>query len=461
VIAAGQILLALADTFSDFGIGIGLLRAKSVDRKTEQSAMTVVLLSSAAFASLIALSSHAFSALLRIPEVEGIMPWLALAFFLQSSSGPMIQLMFRFGRFREVSLIQLGSAIGYAVAAILLAALGFGYWAIVAASLVQSLLQFLLLFARYPVLPTLRVDPERLRPILHFGIGVLTAQALNSVARRADNFMAGRFLGAAALGLYSRAYALMDLANQLPGVIFGRVFMPHFARRAHNDAEREQGVKQFYMSHLAAAAIMLPATIVTVLVADEIVEILLGGGWQAAAPVLRILGFGLALRLGYKVSSTVVLAFGASWPVAFRELVFAVLVLVGSYLGSAYGLKGIAAAVLVALVWQFVAHSSLALGTIGGRWADLWRALSPLLPATVLSAIAGSSAKWATGHIGEPWLPVLVVSAAVGSTFVATLWLFRRNYYIAALVRIATKTIFRARRQPIVGTQFPGGAGAD
>jgi PST family polysaccharide transporter len=446
VIAAAQILLALADTFSDFGIGLGLLRAKTVDRETERSAMSVVLISTALLAGVIALSSHAFATLLRIPEVEAILPWLALAFFLQSSSGPMIQLMFRNGRFREVSLIQLvTNGIFYACVSVALAALGWGYWAIVAGSVAQSLSQFLLLFALHPITPTLRLHREKLRPILHFGLGILAGHVLNTVARRADNAIAGRFLGAGGLGLYSRAYAIMDLANQLPGVIFGRVFMPHFARKAHSEAERERSVEQFYLSHVAAAAIMLPATVVTVLLAHEIIAILLGNGWEAAAPVLQILGLGLVLRLGYKVSSTVVLAYGDSWKVAAREGVYAAMVLVGAYVGSSYGLEGIAAAVLLALLWQFAAHSNLAFETIGGSWSGLGRALSPVVLATAAGAITGSGADIALGHQTQPWLPMIVVGGAVAAGYLAILWLFLRSHYVAAVIKLPSKMIPKPR----------------
>ena len=437
VVAAAQIIFAIAETFVDFGIGIGLLRAKTLDEKTERSAMTIVLASSAAIAALIALGSGPLASFLGIAQVEAVLPWIALIFLFQGATGPPVQLMFRDGRFREVSMVQLvGSAFGHAAVSIVLALLGWGYWAIVAGMLAYAVLQLALCFWLRPVWPTLRPDWGRLRPIVHFGIGVLASMLLGKIARRADNWVAGRFLGAAALGFYSRAYSLMDLANQLPGVVMTRVMIPHFARHAHAGDRRRIAIQQFYVTHVAAAALTLPASVAMVLLAPEIVAILLGETWQPAAVALSVLGAGLYFRLAYKVSGSIVLAYGRAWRSALQQATYAILVLGGALYGVRFGIEGIAWAVLAALTWQFLALTNLALASIGGSWRGLTAALLPVLIPAAVGTAAGVGAHALLDGTENPWLRLIVIGLAIGLPFLAGLWLQRRNWQIAALTRV-------------------------
>jgi PST family polysaccharide transporter len=186
----------------------------------------------------------------------------------------------------------------------------------------------------------------------------------------------------------------------------------------------------------------LPASVATVLLAPDIIGILLGARWGAAAPVLAILGIGVFLRLAYKVSSTVVLAYGASWRSALREGVYATLVVGGSILGMRDGLTGIAWAVLLALAWQFWAQTQLALTIIGGKWASLAAALVPLFLATAAAATGGVLADALLGPLAGHWARLIVVGAAIGAPYCLCLWLLRQTETVASLVRAST-TLFR------------------
>jgi PST family polysaccharide transporter len=437
VMAAAQIVLALGQTFVDLGIGVGLLQAKSLDRRTERSAVTVVIASSAAIALVIAVFAAPFAAFIGIAEVRAVLPWLALTFLLQGATGPIVQLMFRESRFREVSLVQLFSnAAGYAAVSIVLAYLGWGYWSLVAGAVASAVLQFLMLFRLRPISPTLKPDWRGLRPIVGFGAGVLVGSILNTLARRSDNWVAGRFLGAASLGFYSRAYSLMDLANELPGVLMTRVLLPHFARHAHAEDRRKAALDQFYMSHVAAGALTLPAAAATVILAPEIVAILLGKGWEPAAPVLSVLGAGIYFRLSFKVSSTVVLAYGRSWRQAVQQAIYAIMVVAGSLYGMRYGLTGIAWAVLAALAWQFWAQTDLALRTIRGSWAALFKALVPVFVAGAAAAAGGIAGDLLLSEHASPWLRLIALGSAIALPYAGTLLLFHNSYQVRTLVRL-------------------------
>jgi PST family polysaccharide transporter len=206
-------------------------------------------------------------------------------------------------------------------------------------------------------------------------------------------------------------------------------------------------IDQFYMSHVAAAALTLPAAVATVILAPEIVLILLGRGWEPAAPALSALGAGVYFRLSFKVSSTIVLAYGRSWRQAVQQAIYAIMVVGGSLFGMRYGLTGIALAVLAALAWQFWAQTDLALRTIRGSWAALLKTLVPVLIAGAAAAAGGFAGELLLSPGAGPWLRLVVIGSAIALPYAAALWLFHNSYQIRALVRLFAAVFDTTPRQ--------------
>ena len=83
--------------------------------------------------------------------------------------------------------------------------------ALVAASLLQGLIAATVSLAlgRHSLRPLLA--PAETRELLNFGFGVLLNRTVVYASYNGDNFVVGRWLGPAALGLYTRAFQLMML----------------------------------------------------------------------------------------------------------------------------------------------------------------------------------------------------------------------------------------------------------
>ena len=71
---------------------------------------------------------------------------------------------------------------------------------------------------------------QELGDLLHFGVGASVSGLVNHAALNADNFVVGRWLGAAALGMHSRAYNLMNLPYTYSAVVLSSILFPAFAQ---------------------------------------------------------------------------------------------------------------------------------------------------------------------------------------------------------------------------------------
>jgi O-antigen/teichoic acid export membrane protein len=84
------------------------------------------------------------------------------------------------------------------------------------------------------------------------------------------------------------------------------------------------------------------------------VKIIFGNNWIDVTPILQILALGLYFRIGYKINSEIVKAKGMVFNNAFIQLIYAILVIAGCYVGQFYGINGISFGILSALIINFI-----------------------------------------------------------------------------------------------------------
>jgi O-antigen/teichoic acid export membrane protein len=292
-----------------------------------------------------------------------------------------------------------------------LALQGKGVWALVSAQLAFTATNtVLLLIGRRPLVA---VWPERqaFRELVHFGGGVTLARIANFFALQGDNLVVGRYLGPVALGFYGRAYQLMAAPSATLGEILDLVLFPAMAS-VQGEAQR---LALAYRKGVSLIALLvLPASVLLFGLAPELVAVLLGPNWTAVVVPLQILAAGMLFRTSYKMSDVASRATGAVYPRAWRQGLYAVLVIGGSWIGARWGLEGVAAGVLFALTVNFLAMAELSLRVIQMSWGTLIRAH---LPALWLSLACGLVLWGVLEPLREWQVPALLrLIAATGVT---------------------------------------------
>ena len=320
-------------------------------------------------------------------------------------------------RFKLVSVIQLSTYAAFGIVSVVAAALNAGVWALVAGYMARSVVEALLVLECQPHSKRLRLDRTALRDLLSFGGGTTASQIANYCALQGDNFVVGRLLGASSLGIYGRSYSLMAMPANLVGSTADTVLFPAMAK-VQDDPERL--ATAFCRSMAMTALIGLPVSALTFVLAPEIVSVVLGDQWNNVTSVLRILSLGVFFRMGYKFGGSVARARGRVFQIAWRQCVYAAAVVGGAWLGAwLLDLRGVAYAVLVALVLIFVLLMDLALRVTRVSCGALVRLhVPPLLLACVIFMVAEFTA-WALRQLGAPDLVTLIVVSGA-SLLVAT-----------------------------------------
>lgn len=369
VIAAAMLVTNIGERVSQIGVSRVLVQRLNLEQDVIRSAFAIALWTGVLATAAVFLAAPLFSLLFRIDNLDPYIEFLALTLLLNNLAAIPAALLQRDRRFRALGLIGLASyVLGFGLVALPMAIMGFGAWSLAAAEMVQVASRALALFvARRPAM-RLWPDWPVSRALLNVGSGFSAGQVGNFVATQVDYLIVGRWLGAEALGFYNRAYQFLMLPTQLLGAAISVVLFPSLAA-IQDQPER---VARAYLRALGTIAMFaFPASGVLIIIAPEFVRLVLGSEWSAMTVPFQILISTLLFRTSYKISDSATLAMGSMYQRAWRQWIYAAAVAAGAYVGTHWGISGVAVGVGAAVVLNFTLMlmlarrvTSLALGPI-------------------------------------------------------------------------------------------------
>jgi O-antigen/teichoic acid export membrane protein len=387
IVAAALVIASFSTIFAQLGVNQAVIQRRDLEDGVSATAFIVSMTLALLLTATLVAAAPLVEAQLQLPGLSPVLKALAATFVLRALGATGEALLLRDRRFRAVAIIELSSyALGYAIVGVALAAAGAGLWALVAAQLVQGATRSGLTLAlrRHGLRPDL--SRAGLTGLLRFGGGHSLGRIANFVALQADNLVVARGLGAAALGIYSRAYQMMGLPAALLGSAIDRVLFPTMARQQGDIA----ALRASYLRGLSLIALLtLPTGFVLSAAAGEIVRLLLGSGWEGVVAPFQIFALTMAFRVSDRLSAVVTRALGVVYRRALVQSLYAVAVIGAAIAGLPYGVYGVALGVACALAMNHVVSTLLALHVLGGRARDAAAAQASALP---LALLAGSSA---------------------------------------------------------------------
>ncbi len=372
VMGIALVAVEFSKMFSHMGIGPAIIQRRELEERHLTTGFTISLLMGIFFALILAGIAPVLSSFFQMPQLINVLRIISLVFFIDSLNLIAQALMQRHMKLKLLALLEVISySIGYGLVGIALAYLGWGIWALVTANLVSSLLHAVLLIALQPFPKKLQLDGEASKELLFFGGGMTLAKVANYLATQGDNLVVGKTLGAAALGIYGRAYQFMVMPASLFGNALDRALFPAMSKVQHDTARLS---KAYFTGIGIIALVAIPISAMMVLLAPEIVAVVLGPAWNEVVLPLQILSFSLLFRMSYKLSDSLARATGAVYRRAWRQIIYAGCVLLGAYLGQFFGLYGVATGVALALIINFLLMADLSLKLTSSRWPDFIRA---------------------------------------------------------------------------------------
>jgi O-antigen/teichoic acid export membrane protein len=311
------------------------------------------------------------------PRVAGLTATLGLGFSIAGIGAQHAALLARRMQFRRTAVVDSIAFFAASVAAVLAAFAQWGAYALVA----QFLTERAACALGYWLASGWRPGPPRrhcgVRAMLRVG-GFLSAfNTVNYFARNLDRVLLGRFWGAAAVGLYSRAYMLMMYPITFLSGPLTQVMVPALSRTI-GERTRFQGLYVHALRIIAAVNFPLMAGLSVA--ADEVIALVMGAQWSDAVPVFRILAVCGLIQPIVSPVGWLYMASGRTDRMLVWSLIGTPLIVAGFLAGLHWGAVGVAAGytcVMMALVGP--AAVAFALRTVDLDVRPLVLGLAPLL----------------------------------------------------------------------------------
>ena len=276
-------ITALAQASSDFGLSWATVQRTQLSRNQIDALLVINTAFGLFLMVLCALSAPYVAAFYHRPELTNIMIAASTALLLSAVAVQPSALMRRQMKLKELSLCSLWALLISAIVAIVLARLGFSYWALVVQLILQQAITTALSFPMSGYFPRLPRNFLNLRSLVTFGGYSAAYGIVNYFARNLDNVLVGKFWGATALGYYSRAYFLMTLPGMIVMGVFSGVLIPAMASLRKEPARMEA----VYVRALRLITVLGCAFAVGLAAAaPELVDFVYGPKWRAVVPIL-------------------------------------------------------------------------------------------------------------------------------------------------------------------------------
>lgn len=317
-----------------------------------------------------------------------------------------LALLGRAMQFRTVSAINVAARFISVISSIVLAVLGWGYWALVVGQVVASIVTVIGAWWMCRWIPSLPKRVEETRSVVKFAINVYSHYAFNYITRNTDNLLVGWRFSAQALGFYKKAYDLFVLPESQLIAPISAVVVTTLSRLNRN---RHQ-YQHYFLSGISVLAFVgMGIGIDITLVGRDVIRFLLGPGWEEAGRIFSLFGPGIGVMLLYSTHGWIHLSSGRPdrW---FRWGLIESICTLGLFVAALpWGPAGIALAWTISffiLLWPAFWYAGTPIGLpVSSVFAAVWKFF-------VASAAAGCVA---AVLIHRLILPVMVSAGALGA----------------------------------------------
>lgn len=177
--------------------------------------------------------------------------------------------------------------------------------------------------------------------MIGFGGNITGSNLLNYLCRNLDNVLIGRFCGAVALGLYSKAYQLLLLPIWQINTPMLAAITPALSRL---QSEPRRFNQLYLKSIMAIVTVGMPLVVFMFVRAENIIFVVLGRDWMGAVPLFRLLAPAAFMDTFNIAAGLVLITLGQTDRQLRLSVLSALVTILAFCIGVRWGAEGVAIA---------------------------------------------------------------------------------------------------------------------
>ena len=220
------------------------------------------------------------------PKLIALSRYVFLGFVFSSFGMAQSAYMTKQMQIKQIAKCGMTATLSSSIISVILAALGFGYWALATQYLAYIAINTLLLWYFSPWRPTFKVTFEPIRRLFPFSYKILVSAIFTQVNNQIMNLLLGRYYGETNTGHYNQAYQWSSKGFLLVGNMVKQVDQTVLVG-LHDERERQLMVLRKMVRFTAFIA--FPLLFGLGLVSHEFIVLAIGEKWTFSASLLPYL----------------------------------------------------------------------------------------------------------------------------------------------------------------------------
>lgn len=437
----GMSITGVVMAFREFASSTFLIQQKDLSREDIRAAFGVVLALTLIIVTALVTTAPLLAVMFKVAGLADYIRLISVCILIDTVATHVVSMLRRDMNFGRIAAINITSVFASSAVIVSLALAGFSYMSFAYGWFVSACTSTVLAISFRPHFWMFAPSLKHSRAMIRFGGYNGASYLLGAVIDQLPAFLLGRSASLEAAAMYNRSLTL----SQIPDKVFlgGAlpVILPAFASVA-----REGGsVKNAYLRALEIVTVLQwPALLGVAILAETVVDIMLGHQWQDAVPMIRILSMAYLFTFSFSINSQALMAIGAVRDVFIRAvIIFPVAVAVITAAALLGGLHATAWSMMFVMPFRAFVSMHFACRRLSVRWTEILvavRASGITALATAAGPLAVALCAEKPFEISLQQAPVAVALGAAG--WFAGLWFTKhpmRDELLSVFATIRTK----------------------
>ena len=276
----------IANELQSSGFKTGLINLKSPAHDDYNAVFWFNILAGAAIYVVLWFCAPLIADYYHQPKLIPLSRYVFLGFVFSSFGMAQSAYLTKQMQIKQIAQCGMTATLSSSIVSVVLAALGFGYWALATQYLLYIAMNTLLLWFFSPWRPTTKVTFEPIRRLFPFSFKIMLSAIFTQVNNNIMNLLLGRYYGEANTGHYNQAYQWSSKCFLLVGNMLKQVDQTVLVGLG-DERERQLAVLRKMMRF--TAFISFPLLFGLGMVSHEFIVLAIGEKWTFAASLLPLL----------------------------------------------------------------------------------------------------------------------------------------------------------------------------
>ena len=276
----------IANELQSSGFKTGLINLKSPAHDDYNAVFWFNILAGAAIYVVLWFCAPLIADYYHQPKLIPLSRYVFLGFVFSSFGMAQSAYLTKQMQIKQIAQCGMTATLTSSIVSVILAVLGFGYWALATQYLLYIAMNTLLLWFFSPWRPTMKVTFEPIRRLFPFSFKIMLSAIFTQVNNNIMNLLLGRYYGETNTGHYNQAYQWSSKCFLLVGNMLKQVDQTVLVGLG-DERERQLAVLRKMMRF--TAFISFPLLFGLGMVSHEFIVLAIGEKWTFAASLLPLL----------------------------------------------------------------------------------------------------------------------------------------------------------------------------